>query len=147
MTNQQTTIEDLNIELFNIEHEKKQLIYNTFYNLIIGEGNEDQEVAWENFNEDNEYLYFEDDDQDNNNLVSVKRIKKINKEHSKLLKLLKIEPKEENKNCLICLEEIKNEKIKKCLQCKVLYHYNCIKEWFRTTKTCPHCRGENFKTL
>ncbi len=49
-------------------------------------------------------------------------------------------------NCLICLEEIK-EKSKMCRQCKVLYHNECLKEWFKQSKKCPHCRCENFKTI
>lgn len=45
----------------------------------------------------------------------------------------------ENNECLICLEYmIKGDKIK-ILECGHVYHYNCIKEWFKRKRECPLC--------
>ena len=52
------------------------------------------------------------------------------------------EPKEQ---CTICLENILSEC--KLLKCKHKFHKTCIKEWFKTSDTCPVCRDPQEQEL
>lgn len=42
--------------------------------------------------------------------------------------------------CEICLENIAQENIYVCKQCKGEYHYDCINKWVQRNATCPKCR-------
>ena len=40
--------------------------------------------------------------------------------------------------CAICLEDMDTKK-NITLECDCVFHYTCIKKWFRVKKTCPTC--------
>ena len=44
--------------------------------------------------------------------------------------------------CAICREKIYQGEIIREIQCKHVYHINCIDLWFTENKTCPQCRLE-----
>lgn len=51
---------------------------------------------------------------------------------------------DKNKNqdtCAICLENHNNNDDVIILDCKHIYHKDCISEWLREHETCPVCRG------
>lgn len=52
--------------------------------------------------------------------------------------------KEIEDKCCICLNEFKNDDQVSILNCKHLFHYDCITEWSTYKINCPVCR-ENFK--
>ena len=73
---------------------------------------------------------------------------KINENNSILTKLLvtKIEDinklNDENKRCIICLEDFKNDDKSIYLPCFHLYHEKCITDWINMKKAfCPFCRS------
>ena len=41
--------------------------------------------------------------------------------------------------CTICIEEFKNGETVRTLQCKHIFHKNCIDEWFEKKEVCPNC--------
>jgi hypothetical protein len=47
--------------------------------------------------------------------------------------------------CLICLEEIKQDQNElECVsQCHKHYHKSCLQKWLAVNKNCPHCRAIN----
>ncbi|GKC34143.1 E3 ubiquitin protein ligase RING1 [Tanacetum coccineum] len=47
-----------------------------------------------------------------------------------------------NQECTICFEKFKMGDHLKKLPCKHAFHTPCIAKWFRTSNTCPNCRGE-----
>ena len=49
---------------------------------------------------------------------------------------------DENKMCLICLEEYKNNDIIKKLPCNHIFHSECLKIWLSQKATCPICRKD-----
>ena len=64
---------------------------------------------------------------------------KYNKyEKYKYNKKIKAKPKKQYDECSICLEPCRFGRYK--LQCKHIFHKKCIKEWFKTNKSCPNCR-------
>ena len=52
----------------------------------------------------------------------------------------------DNSICPICWDIVK-EKANKCLQCKTIYHNDCIYECFKTRSTCPYCSGYEFRKI
>ena len=46
----------------------------------------------------------------------------------------------EKKNCVICLEDFKNEDRATILPCIHLFHTDCIKNWLKTQDSCPICK-------
>lgn len=42
--------------------------------------------------------------------------------------------------CVICQDNIEIESIIRVLQCKHLFHVNCIDRWFCENKKCPLCK-------
>lgn len=44
--------------------------------------------------------------------------------------------------CSICLEDFTEEKENIILDCKHIYHIDCISQWITKEPTCPLCRGE-----
>ena len=46
----------------------------------------------------------------------------------------------ENKKCVICLEEFKDEDVVTNLQCLHIFHSSCLKKWIKYKKICPICR-------
>ncbi|KAI3500472.1 hypothetical protein L1887_36294 [Cichorium endivia] len=47
-----------------------------------------------------------------------------------------------NDNCVICLEEFKNdEKIRVLVSCRHSFHGHCINVWLFGNRSCPICRG------
>ena len=43
--------------------------------------------------------------------------------------------------CSICIEHYKNDEIVNCLECKHIYHQECIKLWLVNNNSCPICRN------
>lgn len=43
--------------------------------------------------------------------------------------------------CSICIEHYKNDEIVNCLECKHIYHQECIKLWLENNNSCPICRN------
>lgn len=52
----------------------------------------------------------------------------------------KYKPSTEDINCIICLENIKNNSVTRKLSCNHIYHTNCIDEWHATNSFCPLCK-------
>ena len=48
----------------------------------------------------------------------------------------------ENKICLICLEEYKNNDLIKKLTCNHFFHSECLKKWLSIKAICPTCRND-----
>lgn len=48
----------------------------------------------------------------------------------------------EDKLCSICREYFVYLDIMRTIDCKHIYHINCIDTWFTKNKTCPECRFE-----
>lgn len=44
--------------------------------------------------------------------------------------------------CVICLENVKDDTYTHLNGCKKIFHNKCIKEWSNTSKNCPICRME-----
>lgn len=43
--------------------------------------------------------------------------------------------------CIICCNDIgDNSFITDLPDCRHMYHYNCISEWFKVNSTCPICK-------
>ena len=49
---------------------------------------------------------------------------------------------EENKSCIICLEEFKNNESIIWLPCFHLFHNDCIRSWFERNNLCPKCKSK-----
>ena len=49
---------------------------------------------------------------------------------------------DENKICLICLEEYKNNDMIKKLNCNHIFHSECLKKWLSINAICPTCRND-----
>ena len=47
---------------------------------------------------------------------------------------------EENKKCVICYEDFKNNDSAIFLPCFHVFHSNCIKEWLSKKDICPCCK-------
>lgn len=56
--------------------------------------------------------------------------------YSKIAKQSKVQKQYDE--CSICLEPCKKGRYR--LRCKHVFHKKCIKEWFKTNKSCPNCR-------
>ena len=73
-------------------------------------------------------------DNETNNILkqlSVTKIEDINKLN------------EQNKKCIICLEEFKNDDKSIYLPCFHLFHEKCITDWINMNKRfCPFCRAK-----
>jgi len=46
------------------------------------------------------------------------------------------------KNCTICLEDFKYDRLLKRLTCLHVFHQECIDEWLQKSKKCPICNSE-----
>ena len=47
----------------------------------------------------------------------------------------------DNEECVICLDNIKEDTYKLTCQCKTsFYHYECICQWLNDNNNCPICR-------
>jgi len=57
---------------------------------------------------------------------------------TKLIDITKLH--EENKKCVICIEDFKNEDTISNLPCAHIFHIDCIKRWMRYRRICPICR-------
>jgi C-terminal processing protease CtpA/Prc len=50
------------------------------------------------------------------------------------------EIQKDKKECVICIEEIKDFDVIFLTKCKHIYHKECIMKWLENNKTCPTCR-------
>ena len=48
--------------------------------------------------------------------------------------------KEDEKECVICLEDYKNEDYFTNLPCAHFFHTKCIVDWLKRTNDCPICK-------
>tara|TARA_Y100001970_G_C14131053_1_gene801735 strand:- start:900 stop:1382 length:483 start_codon:yes stop_codon:yes gene_type:complete len=67
-------------------------------------------------------------------------------DNSKVISKIKkniVSPKDIDKSssCSICLEEFNSEKEIAFLDCKHMYHMDCIIEWIKNEVSCPLCRN------
>ncbi len=53
--------------------------------------------------------------------------------------------REENKHCLVCLEDLKcSDNMISCTECKqTLGHQSCLNIWINKHDTCPYCRVQS----
>ena len=52
------------------------------------------------------------------------------------------EEKNDNKSCVICFEEYKDESIISKLECTHIFHKICLSTWIEKNQSCPLCRDE-----
>ena len=45
-----------------------------------------------------------------------------------------------NKSCIICFEEYDKQSLIYKLNCKHVFHKECLDTWFKNKPTCPLCR-------
>ena len=69
----------------------------------------------------------------------------IHKDNSKIIEKVKknivsLEEIDKSSTCSICLEEFNSEKEIAILDCKHIYHMECIIEWINKDTSCPLCR-------
>jgi len=84
------------------------------------------------------------------NKLKIEKILASKKEENKNKEKKKIEntpknkkeklKKKEKDQCVICLDEIKNDKECKLLSCFHKFHTKCINEWKATSNKCPICK-------
>ena len=55
--------------------------------------------------------------------------------------IVSLEDIDKSSTCSICLEEFNSEKEIAFLDCKHIYHMECIIEWITKDASCPLCRG------
>lgn len=62
-------------------------------------------------------------------------------------KNMSVDNEEEEKCCIICLEEIDFNNYTICKTCHNLYHNRCIKQWFKKSnnKNCTYCQQATTK--
>ena len=87
-------------------------------------------------NESNEYINFENDDEEKH--VDVFNISKNEyiKNSSSIIKWKKSYP---NTECCICCEDFKKDQNIRILKCFHKYHKTCIDSWFAKNLVCPIC--------
>lgn len=73
-----------------------------------------------------------------NNMNIKKTIEKIKKN-----KISSDDITDSDKTCSICLEEFSQEKEIIILDCKHIYHNDCIIEWIYKDTSCPLCRSSS----
>jgi len=54
---------------------------------------------------------------------------------------------EEDEECPICFDYLKEGEVKSCPDCKNFVHYACIQKWLTTKDTCVLCRSTVWKTF
>jgi hypothetical protein len=69
----------------------------------------------------------------------------INNDNSKIIEKVKknivsLEEIDKSSICSICLEDFNSEKDISILDCKHIYHMDCIIEWINKDPSCPLCR-------
>ena len=47
---------------------------------------------------------------------------------------------QDKRNCVICMDDYKENELVLTIPCYHIFHKNCIKEWFKKDKTCPICK-------
>lgn len=81
------------------------------------------------------FIYNKDIDKDNKDIIiNINKSIDKNKEY------------EESLECVICLEELKEESKENkeyiiSLKCSHFFHYECIEKWYKKNPTCPICRN------
>lgn len=73
-----------------------------------------------------------------NNANIQKTIEKIKKN-----KISSVDITDSDKTCSICLEDFCSEKEIIILDCKHIYHSDCIIEWINKDTSCPLCRSSS----
>ena len=58
---------------------------------------------------------------------------------------------QDKRNCVICMEDFKENELIITIPCYHIFHKNCIGEWFKKDNTCPICKfvlnQENFNKI
>ena len=73
-----------------------------------------------------------------NNNIKQEIIEKIKKN-----KISSYDINDNDKTCSICLEDFSQEKDILILDCKHIYHSDCIIEWINKDTSCPLCRSSS----
>lgn len=47
-----------------------------------------------------------------------------------------------NKECVVCMEDMKVGEEVRRLQCMHMFHADCVDKWLHTNKQCPICRTD-----
>ena len=89
--------------------------------------------------EDSEDSEDDDNDDDNNIMNLDSDSEEINLPENKLLDISKLQ--NENKKCVICIEEYKDEDLVTNLPCVHMFHTACLRKWIKYKKICPICRS------
>ncbi|XP_049363455.1 uncharacterized protein LOC125828176 [Solanum verrucosum] len=59
-----------------------------------------------------------------------------------LLETIETDERNNNDDCLVCLDEIGEETQVLCLPCSHMFHGDCITKWLENSHYCPLCRFE-----
>ena len=60
---------------------------------------------------------------------------------------IEIYTKSDSETCTICIEDIHAGNRIKTLECKHVFHKNCINKWLKTKSTCPNCNADVYERL
>lgn len=108
----------------------------THINLDI---NEDSSFNLENI------IDFTNNENDINNINTTLSNEEINNNYpEKKYNMLESAEKTNNMQCNICYTDFKNEDIIRMINCKHIYHKECIDKWFTNySNECPKCKKES----
>lgn len=81
----------------------------------------------------NSYVYVNKDNNKKKKKINNKIDKKLNKDNDLKGKIWG------DKQCIICLKDIKNNDNMRILSCRHTYHKECIDNWFKRKECCPVC--------
>ena len=73
-----------------------------------------------------------------NESISISNLNTINKIKKNIIKFEDLT--KENNECSICLDNFTNDKEIIILECKHVYHTDCIVQWLNKDISCPLCR-------
>ena len=76
----------------------------------------------------------------------IKNLPEWYKKYNYTNNIIKDEDSNKNKVCCICLDNFENPTSIKVLECKHIFHRNCINLWLKNKTNCPICR-KNTKYL
>lgn len=85
--------------------------------------NNNQDVLNESYNDTIDEIYRK------NNDICIDSCKKI------------YDKKDNNENCTICFETIEENAEIADLECKHLFHFDCINDWVKRKPECPNCKS------
>ena len=115
-------------------------IMDQYDNIIINDIIESERIESTDFLENSEEEYEINDEED----IYYKKFsscKQINEIIGKSEKIKKDDELIKNKShCFICLNEFKENELKRKLKCNHYFHKKCIDKWLKISARCPICR-------